>query len=200
MLQDEIQFGYHRGIHGTNIKLSGDNYTTANRKEELLSDSGITYSALPLNGTSEFEIEVLRAEPGKGSMSLGVTRVEKGHKLKPELMELVRKIRGFVNSCIWNTGKVYNTLGVSDSGSISKNYGYVDISNLEKGSRVGLQLSLYEGSLSFFVDGRHQGFAAKGVYDDRFDVYAVVEHTGGCCGTRITRAGKCTHNGTVRLA
>lgn len=86
--------------------------------------------------------------------------------------------------------KIYNALKVS-SKRIGHSYGLKDLSSLQKGSRIGLQLSLYDGSLGFLVDGCHQGFAAKGVYDDRFDVYAVVEHTGGCCGTRITRSGVC---------
>ena len=154
-----------------------------------MSDNSITYSALPLIGTSVFEIEITKAKDVKGSMSFGVMRVRKGDGL---MHKVVKKVRGFPNSCIWNTGKIYNTLGSSSSSTrtlISRSYGLKDLGSLQEGSRLGLQLSLYDGSLSFFIDKRHQGFAAKGVYDDKFDVYVVVEHTGGTCGTKITRAG-----------
>ena len=118
-------------------------------------------------------------------MTIGVIRVAKG--AWPE-REVVRISRGFANSCVWNTGKTYNTLkSVADNHS----YGYKDLSSLQEGDRVGLHLSLnyHDGALSFFVNGRHQGLAAKRVCDEMFDLYAIVEHTGGCSGTRITRAG-----------
>ena len=120
-------------------------------------------------------------------MSLGVMRVTKGLQLFGQ--DPVRISRGFANSCIWNTGKVYNTLDNSQSDCISRGYGYVDLASLKKGDRVGFQLSSCDGSLSFYFNQKHQGFATKGIYDDKYDVYAVVEHTGGCISTKITQAG-----------
>ena len=188
---EEIQFGYHDEVkpYGTNTELSGEKCTVARRKETDQSENGIIYGGLPLRGTAEFEIKLTNVKPDKGSMSIGVIRVKKGLALFKH--KIVRKSRGFVGSCIWNTGKIYNALGLSDSELKVHSYGYKDLGGLRKGDHVGLQLSSYDGSLSFFINGHHQGFAAKGVYDDtKSDIYVVVEHTGGCCGTEITRAGK----------
>ena len=186
ILEEAVQFGYHAEVCGTNIELSGEKNTIANRKEKHSAENSITYSAMPLKGTVEFEIEItdLDPEPKKGSMSLGVMGVTKGLQQEP-----VRVSRGFANSCIWNTGKVYNTLKNSQSDRISHGYGYVDLASLKKGDCIGLQLSSCDGSLSFYFNQKHQGFAAKDVYDNKNDVYVVVEHTGGCIGTKITRAG-----------
>ena len=191
LFEEDVQFGYHDEVYGTNIELSGEKYTVARRKEKRSSENVITYSSLPLKGTVEFEVEIINSEPKKGSMSLGVVRVTKGLQLFRH--KLVRMTRGFADSCIWNTGKVYNAFKRSDSESIGHSYGYVGLASLKDGDRVGLQLSSYNGSLSFYVNQKHQGFAAKGVYDDKYDVYVVVEHTGGCIGTRITRAGIIVH-------
>ena len=189
LLEGDVQFGYHDEVYGTNIELSGEKCNTVNRKDKYSPENGVTYSALPVTGRVEFELEVVNLEPNKGSMSLGVMRVTKGFHLSEH--KLIRKLRGFANSCIWNTGKVYNTLENPQSGHISRGYGYVDLASLEKGDRVGLQISPYDGSLSFYFNQKHQGFAAKGMYDDQYDLYVMVEHTGGCIGTKITRAGTC---------
>ena len=187
LLEEDVLFGYHDEVCGTNIELTDEKCSIASRKDKYSTANGVTYSALSVTGTVEFELEIVDLEPNKGSMSLGVMRVPKGLHLSR--LKLVRKLRGFANSCIWNTGKVYNTIENPQSERISRVYGYVDLANLEKGDHVGLQLSPYDGSLSFYVNQKHQGFAAKGMYDDQYDVYVIVEHTGGCISTKITRAG-----------
>ena len=184
--EESVQFGYHAEIYGTNIDISGEKNTVANRRKEQTRANGVTYSALPLKGTAEFEIEITSYQK-KGSLSLGVMRIDStGLQQEP-----IRVSRGFANSCIWNTGKIYNTLEISHSDNKSGSYGYgiVDLASLKKGDCIGIQLSSCNGSLSFYVNRKHQGFAAKGVYNANYDVYAIVEHTGGCTGTKITRAG-----------
>ena len=192
MLEDKVQFGYHEGAHGANIELSGNNFIIAKRRDEHSTEKGFVHSAMPVTGTVEFEFEIISVESSdKRSLSFGVMRVAKGLQLFKH--QFVRKLRGYSNSCVWNSGKVYNTLEGSPSKFASINYGYVDLASLREGDRVGLQLSSFDGSLGFYFNQKHQGFAAKGVYDDKFDVYVIVEHTGGCIGTKITRAGMYVH-------
>ena len=68
-------------------------------------------------------------------------------------------------------------------------YGKQSLDELQRGDRLGLQLTR-NGILTFFINGRPQGVAASSVYSKKdCYVYVVVDHYANCKSTRITRAG-----------
>ena len=77
-------------------------------------------------------------------------------------------------------------------GPTEKKYGSTNLENLREGDRLGLRVS-HDGVLTFFVNGKSQGVAAQGVYQDGYDLYAVVDVYANCRAVRITRAGTFMH-------
>ena len=72
--------------------------------------------------------------------------------------------------------------------------GFTNLHDLCEGDCLGSRVS-HDGVLTFFVNGKSQGVAAQGVYQEGYDLYAVGDVYGHCKAVRITRAGMFTlHN------
>ena len=91
--------------------------------------------------------------------------------------------------CVWSVDEVNNKL-VGYSGPTERMYSSTNLENLREGDRLGLRMS-HDGVLTF-VNGKSQGVAAQGVYQEGYDLYAVVDVYGQCEAVRITRAGMFT--------
>ena len=150
---------------------------------------GVVYGAKPLRGTAEFEVEIVSYGTGwSGSLKLGVMRCKAGAGIQREYIP--RYSPEAKEHCVWSADKVFNRLGRM---SAEKDYGSVKLDDLQKGDRLGMRLS-EEGVLVFFVNGKWQGVAAEGVYENDLDVYPVVDLYANCTSVRITRAGKTMHS------
>ena len=170
ILPQIIQFGYHN-VCGKDMVIA-DNSRGAKRRG-IYFCHGVVYSALPLNNTAEFEV-VLKSN--------GVARYKTGQGIQVDKISF-----DSIHHCVWNCEyTVYNNLGPYPT---QRWYGTHKL-YLNEGERVGLRLN-HDGKLLFFLNGVSHGVAAKNVYKEGYDVYAVVEHVQfDNCVTAITRAGR----------
>ena len=185
VLRSAVEFGFHP-VHGSSIKLS-ENGLLAERNE--FTSSSVVYGAKVLRGTTEFEVEITSYEKiWAGTLKLGMIQCKAGSKISHSdipLHLLVAK-----SYCAWSSCSVLNRL-VGYSGPTAKKYGSTDLDSLREGDRLGLRVS-HDGVLTFFVNGKSQGVAAQGVYQDGYDLYPVVDVNAKCKAVRITRAGTFT--------
>ena len=198
VLRSAVEFGFH-SVHGPNSKLSEDGLQAERIKPSETYNNGVVYGAKVLRGTTEFEVEITsygaKTRMGiiwSGTIRLGLMQCKAGSKIK--YSDILSLSPGATNFCIWHTNygadQVENKL-VSCSGPTKKKYGSANLKNLRQGDRLGLRVSR-DGVLTFFVNGKSQGVAAQGVYQDGYDLYSVVDVYGQCKAVRITRAGKFT--------
>lgn len=136
-------------------------------------------------GTAEFEVELISYDfaEWRESLKLGVMRCKTGSKINQK--DIPCYTPGCTHHCVWSSDRVHKRL--TDS-YVEQCYGIVNLDELRAGDRVGMCIT-YDGNLELFVNGRHQGIAAEGIYQRGYDVYAVVDHCGNCKATKITRAG-----------
>ena len=187
VLRRAVEFGFH-SVHGHNIKLS-ENGLLAERIKSW--DGGMVYGAKVLRGTTEFEVEITSYETKwTGSLTLGVMQCEEGSKIKHN--DIPQCLSSNKMYCVLSFELVNKLAGYS--GPTVKEYGSTNLENLREGDRLGLRVS-HDGVLTFFVNGKSQGVAAQGVYQDGYDLYPVADLYGQCTAVRITRAGTFTlHN------
>ena len=149
--------------------------------------NGVVYSDSALNGTVEFEVAITSyGTDWSGNIKIGVARFTSGYIIQPELVP-VRSTEAS-GHCVWSSKTLYNRLRSNRNGDLKREYGSIDLDSLREGDRLGLRLS-YDGKLTFFVNGESQGLAAQGIYENGYDVYAVVDLYGNCRAIAITRAG-----------
>ena len=187
-LRSAIQFGFH-SIHPDMIKISKYGLR-ADRIDPADVYGCVVYGAIALRGTTEFEIEIMSYDGTKwdGSLKLGVMQYKAGSKIK--LNDIPQYSPGTPNYCMCCSDRIVNML-VGCSGPAEVKYGFTNVNDLREGDRLGLQVS-HDGVLTFFVNGKSQGVAAQGVYQDGYDLYPVVDVYGQCEALRITRAGMFT--------
>ena len=185
MFRSAVEFGFH-SVHGPNIKLS-ENGLLAERIKSY--KGGVVYGAEVLRGTTEFEVEITStASQWRGKISLGVMQCKAGSKIKHS--DIPEHLLHANSYCAWSSGRVLNKLvGYSDPTRMK--YGFTNLHDLHEGDRLGLRVS-HDGVLTFFVNGKSQGVAAQGIYQDGYDLYPVVDVYGQCEAVRITRAGTFT--------
>ena len=177
---ENIQFGYHSTageiIQITSDRLGAERVDLSDRFARV---NGIAYGARPLKGMAYFEVRLTcyRTSDSATSLEFGVIRCEKGD---PPIF-----ISYFNDYCLWNQKWLRGSLVTPQSMS---DYGYVDLSHLCEGDRIGLHIS-QDGVLEFFINSESQSIAAKNIYTRDSDIYAVVDHRGNCIATRITKAG-----------
>ena len=197
VLRSAVEFGFH-SVHDSNIKLSSNGLLAERINPSRTHCGGVVYGAKVLRGTTEFEVEITSYDGTKwtGTLKLGVMQCKAGSKIKHS--DIPKFSPGTTNYCMWHTNwgpnEVDNKL-VGYSGPTRKKYGSansVNLKNLRKGDRLGLRVS-HKGVLTFFVNGKSQGVAAQGIYQDGYDLYPVVDVCGQCEAVRITRAGMFTH-------
>ena len=119
---------------------------------------------------------------------MGVIQYKAGSKINHS--DIPKYFVFSTNSCIIAGFAAENKL-VGYSGPTQIKYGSTNLDNLREGDRLGLQVS-HNGVLTFFVNGKSQGVAAQGVYQDGYDLYAVVDVIAKCKAVRITRSGMFT--------
>ena len=189
VLRSAVEFGFH-SVHGPNIKLSKNGLLAERKKPSRTYDGGVVYGAKVLRGITEFEVEMISYGTGwSGTLYMGVMQCKAGSKINHSDIPL--DVPHTTNYCICYGHEIYNNF-VGYSGPTPKKYSSTDLENLRKGDRLGLQVS-HDGVLTFFVNGKSQGVAAQGVYQDGYDLYPVVDVFANCKAVRITRAGMFTH-------
>ena len=185
VLRSAVEFGFH-SVHGHNIKLSENGLLA----ERIISwDGGVVYGAKVLRGTTEFEVEITSYEKiWRGTLKLGVMQCKAGSKIKHS--DIPRYYRNITNYCMYSSGCIVNKLvGYSSPTELKCS---TNLENLREGNRLGLRVS-HDGVLTFYVNGKSQGVAVQGVYQDGYDLYPVVDVNAKCEAVRITRAGTFTH-------
>ena len=137
-----------------------------------------------MRGTAEFEVELVSYGTGwSGTLKLGVMRCKTGSCVTDK--NIPRYSPEGTHHCVWSSDKLHNRL--TDCFT-EQHYGEINLDELRAGDRLGMRVS-HDGTLEFFVNGRHQGVAAENLYQKGYDVYAVVDHYANCKATRITRSG-----------
>ena len=183
-LPSEIQFGFH-AVTGRNISLS-DNGLTASRKDPKYGFNAVVYGATPLKSTSEFEVEIesYNREEWHASLRLGVLRTKMTKAIEEH--SIPRCSDDGERYCLWTQGdEIWNRL----NGNLNKSkYGDFNLWEVKCSDRVGMHLSR-DGNLTFIVNGRRQGLAARNVYKKGYYVYPVVDVCGRTSAVSITRAG-----------
>ena len=190
-LRSAIQFGFHP-IHSDMINISKYGLG-ADRINPADVYGCVVYGAKALRGTTEFEVEITSHDGTNwdGTLKLGVMQYKAGSKIK--LNDIPQYSPGTPNYCMCCSDHTENML-VGYSGPTELKYGFTNLNDLREGDRLGLRVS-HDGVLTFFVNGKSQGVAAQGVYQEGYDLYAVVDVYGRCTAVRITRASKFTlHN------
>ena len=192
VLRESVEFGFH-SAHFDNVKISA-NRLLAERTESC--GRGVIYGAKVVRGTVEFEVEMIVYDGTMwdGSLKLGVMQCKAGSEI--ELRDIPQYSPGTPNYCMCCADRIENML-VGYSGPAEVKYGSTNLNDLREGDRLGLQVSR-DCVLTFFVNGKSQGVAAQGVYQDGYDLYPVVDVYASCRAVRITRAGIFTSNSCIK--
>ena len=165
-------------------QISDDRRSAAKRDPSATYAYGVVYGERPLRGTAEFEVELVSYGTGwSGTLKLGVMRCKTGSCVTDK--NIPRYSPEGTHHCVWSSDKLHNRL--TDCFT-EQHYGEINLDELRAGDRLGMRVS-HDGTLEFFVNGRHQGVAAENLYQKGYDVYAVVDHYANCKATRITRSG-----------
>ena len=162
-----------------------DNGQTVHKSARMLYRPSIVYSAQPLNEQSFFEVKVtLLSSSCTGKVMLGVCRVPKGSPLSTYSIQKTPPYESS-NFCMWHNSSLWNNLHPVHT---KVSYGSIHLMDLKSNDRVGLDVSL-AGDLFFYVNGQCQGLAAKNIYLESCDVYAVVTLLEGCDSISVTKSG-----------
>ena len=143
---------------------------------------GVVYSDQPVKGDCEFEVKITSyGTSWSGNIKLGIMRCQGQISSNTPRYSLEA-----LNHYVWTSNEFCSHTG----GILQKSsYGSMSLDNLKQGDRVGFHIS-EGGDLSYSVNGDNQGVAMRGVYEQGWNVYIVVDHYGNCTATRITKASK----------
>ncbi len=193
MLPPVTTFGFH-SVSSDQIAVSENGLKAEKKDPSLHYAHGVTYGAKPLQGTSEFEVELLDYGTGwSGTIKLGVAKYKTGQSFLCN--QIPRYSPEASSHCVWSSDKIHNRLQTGQTVR-EKQYGTRNLDSLREGDRIGLRLK-YDGSLVFFVNGKDQGLAAENVYEKGHDIYPMVDHYANCKSTMITRSGERMEGGWV---
>lgn len=144
----------------------------------------VIYSTQPLLGRSVFEVEVsLISTRPLGRLMIGICRMPKECPVtKFHLTPLPYESNDY---CVWHNGALWNNLSIIH---IKKSYGTVHLMSIKSKDRIGFLIT-GSGDLLFYVNGQCQGLAARNVYLEGCDVYAVVSMLETCHSITVTRSG-----------
>ena len=158
------------GACSKHVTVTDNGRIAAKNNPKIQYADGVVYSASPLNGTVEFEVKITSyGTPWSGNIKIGVAKFRVGKSIA----EVPRYSPEAPGHCVWSSDTLYK------GGAEERQYGSIDLDSLREGDRVGLSLS-HDGKLTFSVNGQSQGLAAQGVYEQGYDVYAVVDLYGNC--------------------
>lgn len=171
-----------RKNHASQTEVSSDGLSATKTNPQKDYAGGVVYSEKPLQGTCEFEVEMTKYGTGwSGNLKLGITLVGKNEgppKVVPRYSPEGNEV------CVWCDSKLFDRIIKRNE----KVYGKKRLDDLREGDRLGLQITK-DGTLSFFINGKHQGIALCDVYKPDHDVYAIVDHYGNAISTTITKSG-----------
>lgn len=154
------------------------------KKSDVLYKPCSVYSVCPLNGRSCFgvEISVVSSRP-VGRLMIGVYRVPKNCPLSRFNQSSLPYESS--NYCVWHNSAVWNNFSVIHT---KMSYGSVHLSTMKPGDKVGFTITL-AGDLAFFVNDECQGLAARNIYLESCDLYAVATLLESCDSVSVVKSG-----------
>ena len=166
------------------VKMSRDRLSSEKEQKALYRPCTF-YTKQALRNETVFEVEssLNTLEPA-AHLIIGLHRISKGEKMEENPTSLLPyECR---NYCVWHDGTLWDNFSLVHT---TRSYGNIHLTDILPKSRVGLTINSL-GDLMFYVDGKCQGLAATGVYDNSSDVHAVVTMLEGCQSIRVVKAGK----------
>ncbi|XP_046846008.1 uncharacterized protein LOC124439800 [Xenia sp. Carnegie-2017] len=165
--------------HSKSISLSSDKRTAERQCQFLMPGNGIVFSDQPLRDNEVFEVSVDKLVPalfGRSDITLdiGVT------SLNPSYMNLPQTMTDLTTGTWMLSGDQV----VRNKVIIKRRY-CQDLNTLSVGDRIGV-CKTENGSLHFFINGKHQGLAASSLPQD---VFAVVDLYAKCTKVSIVSPG-----------
>ncbi|XP_046846010.1 neuralized-like protein 4 isoform X2 [Xenia sp. Carnegie-2017] len=173
---DRYSFHFkHSGL----ISLSSDKRTAERRFQLLSAGNGIVFSDQPLRDNEVFEVSVDKLVPplfggSDITLDIGVT------SLNPSSMNLPRTMTDLATGTWMLSGDQV----VRNEVIIKRRY-CQDLKTLSVGDRIGVSKT-ENGSLHFFINGKHQGLAASRLPQE---VFAVVDLYARCTKVSIVSPG-----------
>ena len=182
---DGCHFGVQVPPYLKDLAIISDDTLQVQKKSDLLYQPCSVYSACPLGGKACFEVQVslLSLRP-VGHLMIGLTRLPRHYCMDQHHQAALPYESS--NFCVWHNGAVWNNFSVVHT---KVSYGKVHLTELKQQDRVGLAISL-AGDLAFYVNGECQGLAARNVYLESCDVYAVATMLESCDSVSVVRSGK----------
>ena len=176
----------NRSYHSDQMSISKDGLSAVKENHRTYYAFGVVYSDKPLTGKCEFEVKLSgHGNTWSGNLILGIAEFPSGITLNE--LEIQPYSHQGKNLCVWSEKKICDyRMGKSSE----TRYGDFNLNELKEGDRVGLEITK-DGVLSFFLNGKHQGVAARDVYRRGYDVYALVNHYGQAYASVITKASEC---------
>lgn len=184
-LQSELQFGFQ--VHPSSrdfATLSDDNFQIKKKGGVLYKPCSV-YSRYRLNSMSYFEVEVSLASSCRvGQLMIGVCRVPK-HCTISSCYPVSLPYESS-NYCVWHNSALWNNLSVIHT---KVSYGSVHLAEIKTHDKIGVMITL-AGDLMFYVNGKCQGLAARNVYLECCDVYAVATMLESCESLCVVRSSR----------
>ena len=183
-LSDKITFGYSK-VCRPEMVISDDGLSARRRNLYYNWREGVVYGEKPLEGVSEFEVEIVRyGSRWARSVSFGVMKITKEKTMT--VSDVPYYSYGVPNHFVWRGNQLWNNF-IDEP--VRTRYGDQNLLDLREGDRVGLSLNK-NGDLSFLINGWSQGVACRNIVSEDHNLFAIVDHCGNCYETRITRSGK----------
>lgn len=177
-------FGIYPQPGLTEVKTSRDRLSSE-KKQQAVYRPCTFYTKQSLRNETVFEIEAtLNTMEPAAHLIIGLHRIPKGKKLDENPSSLLPYECS--NYCVWHDGTLWDNFSIVH---ITRPYGTMHLTDILPKCRVGLTISSL-GDLMFYVDGRCQGMAATGIFDNSSDVHAVVTMLEGCQSIRVVKAGE----------
>lgn len=182
-LPSELQFGFQVLASSRDFAiLSDDNFIITKK-------SGYTpcsvYSRYPLNSISYFEVKVSLASSCRvGQLMIGVCRVPK-HCTVSTCFPVSLPYESN-NYCVWHNSALWNNFSVIHT---KMSYGSIDLAEITTHDKIGVMITL-AGDLMFYVNGKCQGLAARNIYLESCNVYAVATMLENCESLCVVRSSR----------
>ncbi|XP_028399681.1 neuralized-like protein 4 [Dendronephthya gigantea] len=163
--------------HSQHVALSPDRRTATRQMPMFCFDQGIAFSDQSLNDNEIFEIRIDEMMPfpmWKGSVEIGIT------SLNPMAINLPKTMTDLTTGTWMLSGNQ-----VVINGKIIRRGYCQNLNSLSVGDRLGV-CRADNGTLHFFINGKHQGAAASGIPQG---VHAVVDIYGKCTKVSIFYPG-----------
>ena len=184
-LPSELQFGFQIHSSSKDLVILSDDYFTIKKKSGALYKPYSVYSRYPLNSISYFEVEVSLASSCRvGQLMIGVCRFPKHSTIStyhPVFLPYESN-----NYCVWHNSALWNNFSAIHT---KVSYGFVHLAEITTHDRIGVMITL-SGDLLFYVNGRCQGLAARNIYLESCNVYAVVTMLESCESLCVVQSSK----------